>query len=120
MTEATLKVPSLKLVPGGEEEYEVGVKCEATGLYEVEISYHERSDGGLKAFVNAFVSLGDEQASEKALAELIGGEPLVFDWTFEEGEAMPLRIRYEMPFDVGNEAKNTSASFDVKIKITKK
>ena len=121
VTEATLKVPSLKLVPGGKEEYGIGVKCEATGLYEIEISYHEKLDGGLKSFVNATVSLGDDQASAKTLAELIdGGEPLRFDWTFEEGEATPFVIRYEMPLEVGNEAKSTSASFDVKIKITKK
>ena len=120
VTEKTLKVPSLQLVPGSEKEYDVHVKCEATGLYQVEVFYYEKNDGGLKNFVNAVMMLGDERVHEGALLELIGGEPVKFDWTFREDEEMTLTIRYEMPDEIGNEAKNTSAGFDVKIKITKK
>lgn len=120
VTEKTLSVPSLQLVPGSQKDYDVHVKCEATGLYEVEVFYYEKHNGGLKNFVNAVMMLGDEQVHEGALGELIDGEPVKFDWTFEEDEEMTLTISYEMPIEIGNEAKGTSASFDVKLKITKK
>ena len=120
VTEKTLTVPSLQLVPGSQEEYDVHVKCEASGLYEVEVFYYEKQNGGLKNFVNAVMTLGDERVHKGALRDLIDGEPVRFDWTFEEGEAMTLTISYEMPIEIGNEAKGTSAGFDVKIKITKK
>lgn len=121
VTESVQVVRDLKLSPTETKEYSVNLVCEASGDYYISIDYTEKQDGGMKSFVNVTVSLGEEVMYEGSLIELLDADKVIdFEGTLEADDPLPVTIRYEMPYDVGNEAQGTTADFKVKFSIKKK
>ncbi|MGN1078138.1 MAG: hypothetical protein ACI4ST_06440 [Candidatus Gallimonas sp.] len=121
VTEETLSVKELELNPSGTKEYEIELFCAAEGEFGVELIYTEKRDGGMKNFVRVTVLSGGDVAYEGGLSALLDeGERVSFDCTLAADKAVKVVIRYSMPAETGNEAQNTSAAFDVTVRIRKK
>ena len=120
VTEETLTVRGLSLVPGQEQEYEVGLRCMASGSYFISFQFIEKVDGGMKEFIYLTITSGDTTVYSGELAALIDTQVRVgFDGYLNADDPLKITINYKMPIDIGNEARNTFADFDINLKIEK-
>ena len=116
----TVSISGLALAPGDEREYSFDLKCRDSGKYQVSIELLEKADGGLKEFINVRVFLGDELVFSGNLSEVMGdSEVLLKEHTFGR-ESVELRIVYDMPLEVGNEAMGKYADFDMTLLLSEK
>lgn len=122
VTEAIFKERSLKLVPTEKKELDVNLFCKASGEYHVTIDFIEAADGDMKHFVNVSVLCNGESVYEGNLAKLLDDpdEKVLFDSELYSKDPTVVTIRYEMPYETGNEAQGTTADFDVRFTINKK
>lgn len=122
VTEAIFEERSLKLVPTEKKELEVNLFCKASGEYHVTLDFIESANGEMKHFVNVTVLCGGVSVYEGKLATLLDDptEKVIFDSELYSKDPTPIIIRYEMPYETGNEAQGTTADFNVHFKINKK
>ena len=114
-TERTLSYSANGLIPGDEREYSVNIKVPAGGKYTLSLDFEETRDRGLKEFIN--VDLDWEGATYSAtLSALLASEPVIFSVDIGGAKTTVLKIKYSMPSSVGNEAKNATCDFDIKLK----
>ena len=120
VTEETLSVRDLKLVPAESKEYSVNLVCEASGNFCIYLNCEEKEDGGMKPFVEVTVKANGEAVYEGTLAELIdSGKTVEFEGELKSTEPLVVTIVYEMPREIGNEAQGTYSDFDIHLKIEK-
>lgn len=120
VTESILPIRDLTLVPTESREYSVDLVCEATGLYNISLSYEERVDGGMKHFVAVAVLVDGEVVYDGPLAHLLdSGEVISFQGELDDTDPVVLTLRYSMPYETGNNAMGTYADFDAHIAIEK-
>lgn len=113
-------IDNLSLTPGTKKEYSINLYCKAEGKYKVIVDYIEKEDGGLKDHVNVEVKVGDRVIMIEKLSNLLQDDFLItFSQELFSKDPAVLTLTYEMSKSVGNEAKNTSADFDIKIEIEK-
>lgn len=119
-TTHVMKVRDLRLNPADSREYTVNLLCEASGGYRITLDFEEKTDGGIKHFINVSVKCGDETVYTGPLALLIDeGKTVEFLATLEADDPVPITIKYEMPYETGNEAQETYSDFNVKLTINK-
>lgn len=119
-TETVMSVRELKLSPTESKEYSVNLVCAASGSYLVSLDFEQENDGGMKAFVDVTVKHDDEVVYEGGLSELLDSDVIIdFESELHAKEPVVITVCYEMPYDVGNEAQGTYASFDIHLKIEK-
>ena len=120
VTESVLSVRNLKLTPTQKSEYSINLVCDASGSYHVSLVYEEKTDGGMKEFVNVLVKYDEKIAYEGTLGALLDGhETIEFESELKSDDPVVITICYEMPYTVGNEAQGTYADFDICLKIEK-
>lgn len=120
VTETTLAVRDLKLNPADKKEYSINLVCEASGSYDICLTYDETHDGGMKHFVNVKVFADEKNVYSGSLTDLLDkGTTVEFEGTLEAKKPLVVTIRYEMPYEIGNEAQGTSTDFDVTLKVVK-
>ena len=76
----------------------------------------------MKHFVNVEVWCEgmDEVAYEGPLVDLLDGEEIItLNGNLYSRDPLELKIYYEMPITTGNEAKGTSADFNINLSIKK-
>ncbi len=121
VTKETLEVNDLMLNPTEKREYEIALTCPASGDFDLSMDYEETTDGGMKPFVRVRIQCGDAVLYEGGLAELLDTDRVIaLACELVADEALLLRICYEMPYEVGNEAQGTFADFNVYLKIEKR
>ena len=111
----TVEFDCLSLIPGESREYTVILKSNVAGDYSLSIELNEESDGTLKSFAYAKIEADGEVICDALLAELFSGDPLVLNARLSKKDSVTLKITYYMPIEVGNEAENASADFDMVI-----
>ena len=121
VTQQTMKMRNLKLVPTESKEYFVDFYCAASGTYEFDVQYEETADGGMKNFVNVAVTFDDEVIYRGTLAELLDADTVIeFDGYLNDDEPVRVLFSYEMPYETGNEAQGTWSDFNINFEIKKK
>ena len=120
ITETLIPVRDLVLSPGVSKDYDVKLICDASGSYHVRIDFREKTDGGMKEFVDVVVEFDGKEVYSGRLTELID-EGFVIETEHELKAKDPVNVtfRYTMPLETGNEAQGTYAYFDVHIAIEK-
>jgi hypothetical protein len=120
-TEKTLSVSGLKLNPTESREYSVNLVCLASGKYTVKADFEEKTDGGMKHFVNVTASIDGKCVYEGTLFQLLDGKEFFeFETELYEKDPAVLTIKYEMPYHIGNEAQGTFCDFYVHLSVKKK
>lgn len=113
-------VTNLALYPGNQEVTELNVKSKLSGNFEVTLEFREINDGALKNFVTVEVLFDGEVKVIKNLCELFDGNKITFDCNISSSSRSNLKIIYKMPIETGDTAQDTTASFNVGLKIEKK
>lgn len=120
VTEKVLAVRDLKLNPTESKDYSINLVCSASGSYLISLNYEEKSDGGMKSFVDVTIKRNSEVIYTGSLAELLDNGILIeFEGELQATTPLVLTITYLMPINVGNEAQGTYADFEVHLKIEK-
>lgn len=116
-TTITQEVTELNLVPGTSQSYSVDMKCKAENTYAINVAFTETGNNSLRQFVFVEVYLNGGLVGKMSLDELLRGKTFDSECKLYADTAAILEFRYDMPLNVGNEAKGASASFDVTITV---
>ena len=111
-TEA-IEFESLSLVPGEECEYTVKLKKSGADKYDLSLDFVETEEKTLKDHARVKIMSGDEVICDELLADIFENEDIILPVDFDEGKNTELKIVYYLPLEVGNEAKNAEAKFEL-------
>ena len=115
-TEKTLEFKDLCLLPGESCEYTIKLSGERSKQYDLSLAFTDvDEEKTLKDFVRVRIEAGDETVCDELLADAFKGEDIVLSVDFENGKNTEILIVYYLPIDVGNEAKNAEAFFELKL-----
>ena len=102
------------LNPGDSCNYTLKLTAKNTGIYGIDLTFIEKKAGGLRDFIFVRVER-DNAVNEYSLNELFNG--LTIGFNIEISRKIPTRIRiiFEMPQEVGNEAQGAESYFIVNL-----
>ncbi len=109
----TLEFENLCLIPGEECEYVVELEAESVKQYDLTLDFAETEEGTLKHFARVRIIANGEILYDDLLATAFDSELPTLPVDFYEEKNTELKILYYLPLDVGNEAKNAQAIFDL-------
>lgn len=115
----TVEFRGLALHPGESIEYNVDLTNEVGGKCQLSLNFREFEPetraNELQNYVYALIALDGEEVGKVLLKNLLEGELPPIDCTLDKHDPVELKIIYFMPLDIGNEAENTDALFDLVI-----
>ena len=106
---------NLALVPGESCEYVIKLSGENSKKYDISLDFVEKQDKNLKKFARVKIISNDEVICDELLQKAFEGDDIVLPVDFSENKNTELIIVYYLPIDVGNEAKNAEAVFELLI-----
>lgn len=109
---------NLGLIPGEPVGYTLVLEDELSENYHVSLQFveHEESEEAtLKCFTYVTIEVDGETLCHQLLEELFQGEQIDLSVDLSQKKEKKISIRYYMPEDVGNEAQNAEAKFDLLI-----
>ena len=109
----SLAFEDLTLVPGEECEYTIQLKKTSASKYYLELDFVETEEKTLKNYARVKIVANGEVISDELLANAFEKEKIVLPVDFEEEKNTELKVVYYLPLDVGNEAKNAEAIFEL-------
>ena len=114
----SVEFKDFELVPGASCEYTVKFNGERARQYDVTLDFVEKEDKTLKKFAYVKIISGDEIIYDRLLADAFEDDVLEISVDFDNNENTELKIVYYLPIEVGNEAKNAEAVFELQF-VTK-
>ncbi len=114
------EVNSLELYPGADHKFEVSISTKVSGNFNVTLNFSEISDGGLKPFIIVDIIYNDELVKSERLSTLLNGDAITFEGEVKTSRSSNLKIIYKMPIETDDTAQDTTASFNVGLKIDRK
>ena len=118
-TAETIRFDGLALVPGDSREYKVELTGKRAVQYSLRIDFAETGESPLKNFAYVRILSGDEVLCDELLATAFEQEELVLPVDINKEINTELTFVYYLPLDVGNEAKNAVADFDLLLTANK-
>ena len=103
----------LSLVPGEECEYTVKLKKKDQDKYKLKLDFNETEEKTLKNFARVKILSNGERVYDELLATAFENDEIILPVDFAEEKNTELKIVYYLPLDVGNEAKNAEAIFEL-------
>lgn len=108
---------SLSLVPGDSCLYYVKLKSTHSRSYKLKIHFSETEENTLKNFARVKILSGDKVVCDELLATAFAQGGWVLPVDFKTKENTELTVIYYLPIDVGNEAKNAEATFELLLQV---
>ena len=110
----SLAFEDLTLVPSEECEYTIQLEKTSASKYDLELDFVDTDEKKtLKNYARVKIVANGEVISDELLADAFEKEKIVLPVDFDEGENTELKIVYYLPLEVGNEAKNAEAVFEL-------
>ena len=104
---------NLGLIPGEECEYVLSLKKGEKNEYDLKLKFVELEEKTLKQFARVKIIFNDEELYDELMADVFNGDDITVHVDFDGGNKTELKIVYYLPIDVGNEAKNAEAIFEL-------
>ena len=112
----TVHFDSFDLVPGDSCEYGIILKNDNANIYNLTLDFVDfKQDGTLKDFMRVKILSGETVLYDELLADVFKSESIIVPVDFKENKNTKLKIVYYLPIEVGNEAKNAEASFELRL-----
>ena len=111
----SVEFEGIALVPGESCEYVIKFKGDSFFKYDTHLDFVEKEEKTLKNFAYVRVMSGDEVVYDELLATAFESDGIDLSVDFFRRKNTELKIVYYMPLDVGNEAKNAEAIFELQI-----
>lgn len=109
----SLTFEALSLVPGEECEYTILLKKASASKYDLGLDFVETEKKALSNYARVKIISNGVVISDELLADAFVNEKVVLPVDFDEGKNIELKVVYYLPLDVGNEAKNADAVFEL-------
>ena len=110
-----IRFESLHLIPGESCEYTVTLSGERTKDYDVHLDFIETEDKKLKEYARVKVVANGEVVCDELLARAFERDDIGLSVNFEKEKNIELTVTFYLPLEIGNEAKNAEAKFDLLI-----
>ena len=114
----SVEFKNFELVPGSSCEYTIKFNGERARQYDVTLDFVEKEDKALKNFAYVKIISNNEIIYDRLLADAFEDDVLEVSVDFDNNENTELKIVYYLPIEVGNEAKNAEAVFELQF-VTK-
>ena len=112
----TVKFEDLSLVPGEECKYSIKLgKHGGANKYDLFFDFVETKEGTLKQFVRVKLLADGKEVCDELLADIYNKEDIFIPVDLKKKENTDIKIVYYMPLEVGNEAKNAEAKFELRL-----
>lgn len=111
----SVKFENLSLVPGQECEYTIRLEKVSLDECELNLDFVEMDEGSLKKFARVKIISNGEVLCDELLADVLEGDSVILPVDFDEGKNTELKIVYYLPIEIGNEAKNATAAFELRL-----
>lgn len=116
----TIEFESLALVPGDSCEYNIKLKRDGAAKYDLHFDFVEIEDMTLKNFARIKILSGGDVVYDDLLAKAFQNSDIVLPVDFKEKTNTDISVVYYLPLEVGNEAKNAEALFELQLTATNK
>ena len=115
-SEKTLEFKDLFLLPGESCEYTIKLNGERSKQYDLSFDFIDvEEEKTLKDFARVRIEAGGDVICDELLADAFESENIVASIDFENEKNTEILIVYYLPIDVGNEAKNAEAVFELRL-----
>ena len=109
---------NLCLIPGESCSYTFRLKGDVAKEYDVHLRFEETEEKTLKNFAFVRIETNGQVLCDELLATAFEGEGIELHVDLSQAKQQDLIITYYMPLEVGNEAQNAEAIFDLLITAT--
>lgn len=109
----TVPFEKLGLVPGDSVTYDLYLSTTDGPTKSVYLEFYEVQDSPLKDFVRVRILVNDEELCDELLGDLMDSGKIDFNMDLSVGDECKVTLVYYMPIEVGNEAANAEAWFDL-------
>ena len=114
-TVQTVEFENLCLLPGEQCSYTISMSSEKAEAYDLTLQLVETEEKTLKHFAYIRIEAGGEIICDQLLADAFESDAMVLPVDFSQNRNTELTVTYYMPSEVGNEAENAEAIFDLRI-----
>ncbi len=101
--------------PGMSVPYTVKLKANKGDSFNLTVDFQKVGKDSLASFIDVELFVNSEKIDSAKLSEYLSGRQVDFSVDFDGTENAEVEIVYSMGLDVGDEAQNTAADFDVVI-----
>jgi hypothetical protein len=109
---------NLCLIPGESCSYTFRMKGDVAKEYDVHLRFEETEEKTLKNFAFVRIETNGTVLCDELMATAFEGEGIELHVDLSQAKQQDLIITYYMPLEVGNEAQNAEAIFDLLITAT--
>ena len=113
-----IKFEALSMVPGDEQEYSVKLMKSKADKFDLSFDFVENGDGELKKYARVKIIANDNAVYDDLLVNAFENDLPTVSVDFGTGKNTEIRIVYYLPIDVGNEAKNAEALFELNLRAS--
>ena len=106
---------NLCLIPGESCTYTLRLKGDVAKKYDVHLQFVETEDKTLKHFAFIRIESNGAVLCDELMATVFEGEGIDLHVDLKKSKQQDIVITYYMPIEVGNEAQNAEAIFDLLI-----
>ena len=112
----TVEFENLSLVPGESCEYLLELKGINASEYDLKLNFVDTDEEAtLKYYARVKIALGEEIVCDELLADVLESDDIVLVVDLAKQKSTELKIVYYLPIEVGNEAKNAEAVFELQL-----
>ena len=112
----TMTFENLSLVPGDSCECVIKLTADASKKYDLKLDFVDLdAEKTLKDFVRVKIEAGEVTVYDGLLALAIQKDDITVSVDGKSNKNTELKLTYYMPLEVGNEAKNAEADFELKL-----
>ena len=107
------------LISGEACTYTLQLEGDVAEQYEVHLLFEEMQSGTLKNYAYIRIEANGQVLCDQLMATVLAGEGIDLFVDLHQVEQQEVIITYYLPIEVGNEAKNDEAVFDLLITASK-
>ena len=111
----SVEFESLAMLPGDSLEYKIKLKSNGVKRCDLLMRFVETEEKDLKKFAYVKILAEDRLICDERMDTVFEGKEMVLPVDFDEGENTELTVIYYLPLEVGNEAKNAEAIFELQM-----
>lgn len=105
----------LALIPGESCAYTIRLTGDVAEQYELHLEFKETQDKTLKNFAYIRIESNGQVLCDQLMATVFAGEGIDLSVDLTQTKQQELIITYYLPLEVGNEAKNAEAVFELRL-----
>ena len=112
---SVIEFENLCLIPGQKYEYTATLKSDRRSECVLLLDFVELEDKTLKNFAYAKIEINGEELCDMLLSEIFESDDLTANVDFSDKKSIELKIVYYLPEEVGNEAQEAEAIFNLNL-----